>query len=119
MHSASSFSSSTRPLPSSAEHTVLLALGVAGLHSAEVGGIGVALGGIAAEAEGLQIAEIVRASLVLGHNVVHLQGSLMLMSPAAFAAALGAGEHPVFHRAADRRAVAGSVGEDVIAAVLA
>ena len=31
--------------------------------------------------------------------------------PAAFAAALGTGEHPVFDRAADRRAVAAAVPE--------
>jgi hypothetical protein len=35
------------------------------------------LGGIAAEAEGLQLAEVVRAALVFGHDVVHLQGPLM------------------------------------------
>jgi hypothetical protein len=42
-----------------AEHTARLAAGVAGLQAAEVGGIGVALGGVAAEAEGLQVAEVV------------------------------------------------------------
>ena len=60
-----------------AEHTARLAQGVAGLQSAEVGGIGVALAGIAAEAEGLQVAEVVRTAVVPGHDVVHLQGPLM------------------------------------------
>jgi hypothetical protein len=35
------------------------------------------LAGIAAEAEGLQVAEAVRAALVPGHDVVHLQGFLV------------------------------------------
>jgi hypothetical protein len=35
------------------------------------------LGGIAAEAEGLQIVEVVRAALVPGHDVVHFQGPLV------------------------------------------
>ena len=39
-----------------AERTTVLAMGVAGLQSAEVGAVGVALAGIAAEAEGLQVA---------------------------------------------------------------
>ena len=60
-----------------AEHTTFLAMGAAGLQSAEVGGIGVALAGIAAEAEGLQVADVVRAALVPWHDVVHLQGSLV------------------------------------------
>jgi len=60
-----------------AEHTTFLAMGAAGLQSAEVGGVGVALTGIAAEAEGLQFAEVVRAALVPGHDAVHLQGPLM------------------------------------------
>jgi len=60
-----------------AEHTTVLAMGVAGLQSGEVGGIGVTLPGIAAEAEGLQVAEAVRAAMVPGHDVVHLQGPLM------------------------------------------
>ncbi len=38
--------------------------------------------------------------------------------PAALAAASGAGEHPVFDRAADRRALAAAVGEDLLAALL-
>jgi hypothetical protein len=33
--------------------------------------------GIAAEAEGLQVAEVVRAALVPGHDGVHLQGPLV------------------------------------------
>ena len=64
MHSASSFSSSTRPLASSAQNTQP----VSRLPS---------LAGIAAEAEGLQVAEVVRAALVPGHDVVHLQGPLV------------------------------------------
>jgi hypothetical protein len=35
------------------------------------------LGGLAAEAEGLQVAEVVRATLVFEGDVVHLQGPLM------------------------------------------
>jgi hypothetical protein len=60
-----------------AEHTTRLAPPIAGLQSAEVGGIGVALAGVAAEAKGLQVAEVVRAALVPWHDVVHLQGPLM------------------------------------------
>ena len=66
-----------------AEHTTVLAMGVAGLQAAEVCGAllrrqtAVALAGIAAEAEGLQVAEFVRAAMVPGHDVVHLQGSLV------------------------------------------
>ena len=74
--------------------------------------------GIAAEAEGLQVAEVVRTAMVPGHDVLHLQGSLMLVCAAAFAAALGAGEHPDFDRAADRGAVAAPVGENLLAALL-
>jgi len=98
-----------------AEHTTDLATGVAGLQSAEVGGIGVALAGIAAEAEGLQVAEVVRAAVVPGNDVVHLQGPLVLVCAAAFAAAAGTGEHLDFDRAADRRAVAAPVGEYLLA----
>jgi hypothetical protein len=36
------------------------------------------LAGIAAEAEGLQVAEVVRTALVFGDDVVHLQGPLVL-----------------------------------------
>ena len=60
-----------------AEHTTVLAMGVAGLQAAEVCGVRVALAGIAAEAERLQVAEVVRAALVPGHDVVHLQGPLV------------------------------------------
>jgi hypothetical protein len=35
------------------------------------------LGGVAAEAEGLQVAEVVRAAMVPGQDVVHLQCPLM------------------------------------------
>ena len=101
-----------------AEHTTVLAMGVAGLQAAEVGGrIFVALAGIAAEAEGLQVAEVVRAAMVPGHDVVHLQGPLVLVCAAAFAAAFGPGEHPDFDRAADRGAVAAAVGEHLLAAL--
>ena len=62
--------------------------------------------------------------MVLRHDVVHLQGALVQDLPsnsgsAALAAASGAGEHPVFDRAADRRAVAAAVGEHLLAALLA
>jgi hypothetical protein len=40
----------------------------------------------------------------------------MFMGAAALAAAPGAGEHPVFDRAADRRAVAAPVGKYLLAA---
>lgn len=103
MHSASSFSSSTRRWP-------------AGRGNGE---IGVALAGIAAEAEGLQVAEVVGTALVLRHDVVHLQGPLMLVRAAALATAPGAGEHPIFDRADDRGAVAAAVGKHLFAALLA
>jgi hypothetical protein len=83
MHSASSFSSSTRPLPSSAQNK-------------QPASRDVALAGFAAEAEGLQVAEVIGTALVLWHDVVHLQGPLVLVCPAALAAAPGAAEHPVF-----------------------
>jgi hypothetical protein len=35
------------------------------------------LGGVAAEAEGLQVAEVVRSAMVLRNDVVHFQGPLM------------------------------------------
>jgi hypothetical protein len=35
------------------------------------------LGGVAAEAVGLQVAEVVRATLVFGDDVVHFQGPLV------------------------------------------
>jgi hypothetical protein len=60
-----------------AEHTTVLAMGVAGLLAAEVGGVGVALAGIAAEAERLHVAEVVGASVVPGDDGVHLQGALV------------------------------------------
>ena len=49
---------------------------------------------IAAEAESLQVAEVACAALVPGHDVVHVQGALVLVCLAALAAASGAGEHP-------------------------
>ena len=51
--------------------------------------------------------------------MVHLQGALVLMGPAALAAAPSAAGHPVFHRAADRGAVAAAVGNHLFAALLA
>jgi hypothetical protein len=51
--------------------------------------------------------------------VVHLQGALVLMGPAALAAAPGASVNPVVHRAADRGAVAAAVGNHLFAALLA
>jgi len=72
-----------------AENTARLAPCVAGLRAAEVGGIGVAIAGIAAEAEGLQVAEVIgtavvpplRGRLCLRNDVVHLQGLLVFMRP--------------------------------------
>jgi hypothetical protein len=60
-----------------AEPTTVLAMGVAGLQAAEVRCVRVALAGIAAEAESLQVAEVVRTSLVPGQDVVHLQGPMV------------------------------------------
>ena len=74
---------------------------------------------IAAEAERLQVADVVRSALVPGDDVVHLQGPLMLMRAAALAAAPCPGEHPVLHRAADRAAVAGAMGEHLLTPLLA
>ena len=93
-----SFSSSTQPLASSPQNPQPASR----LPS---------LAGIAAKAEGLQVADVVRAALVPGHDVVHLQGPLVRMGAAAFAAAFGPGEHPDFDRAADRGAVAAPVPE--------
>jgi predicted RNA binding protein YcfA (HicA-like mRNA interferase family) len=42
-----------------------------------IDGLGFECAGIAAEAEGLQVAEVVRAALVPGHDGVHLQGPLV------------------------------------------
>lgn len=42
-----------------AEHTALLPVPITGLHSAEVGAGGVELAGVAAEAERLQVADVV------------------------------------------------------------
>ncbi len=77
------------------------------------------LAGVAAEAERLQVADGVGAALVFRDDVVHLQGPLVLVCPAALAAALGAGKDSVFHRAADRGAVAAAVGKHLFAALLA
>ena len=82
----------------------------------------VALAGVAAEAEGLQVAEVVGAALVpplrgrlrLRDVVVHLQGPLVLMGSAALAAALGASMNPVVHRAADQAVVASALGGDAV-----
>ena len=79
----------------------------------------VALAGIAAEAEGLQVGDGVGAALVPGDDVVHLQGAPVLVPAAAFAAAPGAGEDSVFHRAADRGVVAVAVGKQLFAVLLA
>ncbi len=77
----------------------------------------VALASLAAAAVCLQVAEVLRTALVPGHDVVHLQGPLMLVCAAAFAAAFGPGEHPDVDRATDRRAVAVPVGEHLLAAL--
>jgi len=124
MHSTSSFSSSTGPLPP-ARRT----------HSPPRAGrnwpagngsrcgllrrqTAVAPAGIAAEAEGLQVAEVACTAVVPGHDGLHLQGPLVLMGPAALAAASGASVYPDLDRAADRHAVAGAVGEYLLAALL-
>ena len=77
-----------------------------------------ALAGIAAEAERLQVVEDVgtavvpplRGRLRLWHDLVHRQGSLVFMGAAALAAAPGASVNPDFDRAADRGAGAAPVG---------
>ena len=97
MQSASLFTSTTRSLPSSAEHTALLPLHITCLHTAEVGAVGVALAGVAAEVERLQVGDVIRAALVFRNDVVHLHGFLVLMGAAALAAAPGPGEHPDLH----------------------
>ena len=80
-----------------AEHTACFAVAVAVLQVAEVGVVGVALAGIAVEAERLQVADVVGSALVSGNDVIYLQGPLVFMRSAALAAAPGAGEHPEFH----------------------
>jgi hypothetical protein len=45
----------------------------------------IAFAGVAAEAESLQVADGVGAALVLGDDVVHLQGPLVLVRAAALA----------------------------------
>lgn len=79
----------------------------------------VALAGIAGEAERLQVADGVRDALVLGMMGPPPGAFSALVaeqqpSPSARAAAPGSCDHPVVDRAADRRAVAGSVGEHVL-----
>ena len=54
-----------------------------------------------------------------GDDVIHLQGPLVFAGSAALAAAPGAVEHPVFHRAADRAPVTAAVGEHLLAVFLA
>jgi hypothetical protein len=49
----------------------------AGLQPAEHTARLPSLGGIAAEAEGLQVADVVRTAPVPGHDGVHLQGPLL------------------------------------------
>ena len=88
-----------------AEHAACFAMAVAGLHTAE--------------AEGLQVADGVGTALVSGDDVVHLQGPLVFVHPAAFAAAPGASVNPVLHRAADRSAVSRAMGKHLCAALLA
>ena len=51
--------------------------------------------------------------------MVHPQGPLVFVRAAVLAAAPGAGEHPVVHRAADRAAVAAPVGKHLLAALRA
>lgn len=55
------------------EHTAPLAQGVAGLQAAEIAGVSVALVGIHAKAESLQVAEVVGNDLDAMHDVLHLQ----------------------------------------------
>jgi len=104
--SFSSFSSSTRPQPASAQNT-------------QPASRRVAIAGVTAEAGGLQVAEAVGAAVVAGHDGVHLQGPLVLVRAAALAAAPDSGEHPVFHGAPDRGAVAAAVGEHLLAGLVA
>jgi hypothetical protein len=79
----------------------------------------VAFAGVAAEAEGLQVADGVGAALVFGDDLVHLQVALVLVRTAALAAALGASVNPLSHRVADRAAEAAAVGKHLVAALLA
>jgi hypothetical protein len=64
MHSANAFSSSIRPLASSAQNPQPASR----LPS---------LAGVATQAECLQVADVVRAALVPGHDVDHLQVPLV------------------------------------------
>ncbi len=102
-----------------AEDTAHLPHPITGLHTPEVGVVTVALAGISAEAERLQVADVVRAALILRDDVVHLQGPLMFMGAATLAAAPCPGEHSVLHRTADRAAVAGMMGEHLLTPLLA
>ncbi len=83
----------------------------------------VALAGIAAEAERLQVADGIRAALIVGDDVVQLQGplvrGLLSNSPGstALATAPGPCEHPVLDRAADRAAMAAAVRKHLLAAL--
>ncbi len=69
------------------ERTALLLHPIPGMYSTADGVDVDALGGMAADAERLQVADVVRAALVPGEHVVHLDGPLMLMRAAALAAA--------------------------------
>ena len=52
--------------------------------------------------------------MVPRHDLVHLQGPLVFVHPAALAAAFGPGEHPVLHRAAHQVVGAIAVGGDAV-----
>jgi hypothetical protein len=96
-----------------AEHTARFVVAVAGLHNAEAERLQVADGG------GTAMVLPLRGRLRLRDDGCHLQGPLVLVSAAAFAAAPGTGEDSVFHRAADRGAVSRAVGKHLLAALLA
>ena len=112
-----------------AEHTTVLAMGVAGLQSAEVGAtscVGKQPSRLPALQRKQRACRLLRSSeppLFLGTmwstSRARWCGVCQATAcPAAFAAALGAGEHPVFDQAADRGAVAAPVGEHLLAALL-
>ena len=65
MYCASSFSSSTRPLP------------LAGLSTAVAGTTGIPFAGVSADTERLNVVDGIGAALVFGDDVIHLQDRLV------------------------------------------
>ena len=108
-----------------AEHTACFAVAVAGLQAAEVGApscVGKQPSRLPALQRNQSVCWLLMSSeqpWFSGDDLIHLQGPLVFAGSAALAAAPGAVEHPVFHRAADRAPVTAAVGEHVLAVFLA